>query len=470
MSEDNSILKYFRNANSGSLDRSTDALKLRANQSGEVAGGEEASSPSLKRNLNINNKEISGADYTVQYKTKPNVNSGVKDIDKELLTRGDAFSKAAKNAASNSYSLVSDVLNDGEKSVTSTKKSSGHQFTLTRGDSGKWYSDPVDDLAESVLGSHDDTFISNQVRYDRKGSIKSIGNLAIDRLKNKASGNFSNALNSSISSALGKVGIMGSSDYPFKGRAEMFGNLALDPGANNKFAVVIEEPDDEECAADEYELVLNSNNIVSGSAHNVSGGGILKSFVSSFVNGMTGSSYPTCSPYKDLYSSGWVPCLGFGLDYGRLISESLGVSKEYNFEVPSYVTLSPILTTEILEDNSQSVRRWLKDYMDFMNPVPGVTRPMKTCCCKVTVLTYNKQWSRDAGDASDSVLNLFGLGNSQNKTSNFLKFVFYAYPTANVTYQTTQNTNIDSVSIQWNVVGEKVETVNALGNLINKFI
>lgn len=301
------------------------------------------------------------------------------------------------------------------------------------------------------------------------GLLSSVGS----SITSKATSSVTSAFDSTVSSTLNKLGLnITSSDYPFKGFSSMFtGDKIFDPGSTNRFAVVIEAPDDTDCEADAISLTINNSRTVSQDAHSVTNGSnILSNFISSALNSFLGSSYPTQSPYADVYSSGWVPCLGFSLEHSRIISEPIGITGEYGIQAPTSTFISPSLTTQILEDNKQTVRRWLKDYSKFICPYPGIMRPLKTCCCKITLLTYSKEWSRDPGDTTDSVMNLLGIGNSQNKTNNFLKFVFYGYPNADVSYQTSVGTNFDSVAISWNIVGEQDTTTNVVSNLVNKFI
>lgn len=471
MDNENQILKYFKNQNNKKIEtKPINLAKSFTQNDGEPDTGKisldniKYKETTISGNLNSKN----GVEGIFKVNTlKKNLNKkSDTEIDNEIKTRGSGFYEATKNAMKETTNLVKDLNNYDESNGISP----GNINLTTYGDHGYYVKDLNNKISNSL--SENNSFISNQVEYDKSGDIKSIGNNIVDRAKTKLSGSLTSSFESSVSSLLGNLGLgITSSDYPFQGRGAMFGSLAFDPGSTSKYAIVIEEPDDSICEADAISLPVNNKITVSKDKHSVTdGSNILSQFASSFVNSITGGSYPTCSPYKDIFPSGWVPCTGFSLDYGRILTEGLGITQEYQFELPTSGIIAPALTTEILEDNQQSVRRWLKDYMEFISPYPGFVRPYTTCCCKITVLTYNKQWSRDAGDVSDAVMNLVGLGNSQNKSSNFLKWVFYAYPTANVSYQSSPEMNIDSVTISWNVVGEKNEKINAIGSLINKFL
>ena len=471
MDRENQILKYFKNQNNKKVEtKPITLLKSTTENDGSPDTGKigadntQYKETTLSGNLNSKN----GIEGTFKVNTlKKNLNKkSDSDIEKDIKTRGSGFYEATKNAMHETTSLLKDLNNYNEKRGINP----GDLNLTTYGDHGYYIKDLNNKISDRLY--ENDSFISNQVKYDKSGDVKAIGENIIDRAKTKLSGALTSSFEGSVSSLLGSFGLgITSSDYPFQGRGAMFGSLAFDPGSTSKYAIVIEEPDQSICGADAISLPINNKISVSKEKHSVTDGeSILSRFASSFVNSLTGSSYPTCSPYKDIFPSGWVPCTGFSLDYGRILTEGLGITQEYQFELPTSGIIAPALTTEILEDNQQSVRRWLKDYMDFISPYPGFVRPFTTCCCKITVLTYNKQWSRDPGDVSDSVMNLVGLGNSQNKNGNFLKWVFYAYPTANVSYQSSPEMNIDSVTINWNVVGEKNEKINAIGSLINKFL
>lgn len=469
MSEENQILKYFKNQNKSKVEEKD--LSLRADENNLSKLSDESTSSksakyaetTMKGNINSNGNDVSFKLNTLKKDLNKKSDS---DIHKELSTRGSNFHDIVSKAMDSTISLAKDINNYDEKEGLVE----GNINLTTHGDHGYYIKDVVGDIEDSLRT--DNSFISNQVRYDKNGDLRGIGRNIEERVKNRVSGALTSSFESSVGGILNGLGLnITSSDYPFKGRGGMFGSLAFDPGSNSKYAIVIEEPDTKECAADSLNIRINNQRTISQPRHSVTdGSSMIGRFVSSFTNSLIGGAYPTCSPYKDIFPSGWVPCTGFSLEYGRILSENIGLSQEYQFEVPSSGIIAPSLTTEILEDNQQSVRRWLKDYMEFMSPYPGFVRPYKTCCCKVTVLTYNKQWSRDPGDVSDSLLNLVSMGNSQNKSNNFLKWVFYAYPSTNISYQSSPEMNIDSVTIQWNILGEKDTSTNVIGNLINKFI
>lgn len=470
MDEENQILKYFRNQNTQKVE--TKELKLKKSLTAESGDpnigvvGETKKYKETTASGDINYNGVSGI-YKINTLAKDLNKKSDSEIYDQIKSRGDSFSSITKAAIENTKKLAVDLNNYDEKRGIAP---SDELNLTTYGDHGYYIKDLNSDINSRLR--EDDSFISNQVRYDKTGDVKAIGKNIVDRAKTKLAGSLTSSIESSVGALLGDFGVgISSKDYPFEGRGAMFGSLAFDPGSTSKYAIIIEEPDDKDCGADEINVSINNKILVSQPRHQVvDGSGIVSRFVSNFVGSLLGSAYPTCSPYKDIFPSGWVPCTGFSLNYGTVISESLGVTQEYQFELPTTGVIAPSLTTEILEDNQQSVRRWLKDYMDFISPYPGFVRPYKTCCCKVTVITYNKQWSRDPGDVSDSVMNLVGLGNAQNKNSNLLKWVFYAYPSANISYQSSPSMNIDSVTIQWNVVGEKKEKINVLGSLVNKFI
>lgn len=477
MSESNSILSVFADMNRNK-DESVKQPKLRGSETEYdgspdtgVIGGEKINlaqeTPRIKGNFNVGENKVS---YSIS-NIKPNVNPGYTDeeIADKIASRGSDFERVAKQAMAGTTSMIKAFA---DKNGYNEKKgiNPGNIDLKSFGDHGDFYSSVNDKVNKSLL--YNDSFINNQVDYDKSGNVKSIGKNVIERTSSKIANSFTSSFEGAVSGALNSIGLnITGSDYPFKGREAMFGSLAFEPGTTSRYAVVIEEPDKSECSADAINLQINNKITISQPSHEVTdGSNPLSAFATKFLTSLVGSSYPTCSPYKDIYSSGWVPCTGFSLDYGRIVSESLGVTQEYQFELPTMGVIAPALTTEIIEDNQQSVRRWLKDYMEFMSPYPGFVRPYKSCCCKITILTYNKQWSRDPGDVTDSVMNLLSLGNSQNKTNNFLKYIFYAYPSAVVAYQTSPVMNIDTVTIQWNVVGEKNTTTNILSNLVNKFI
>lgn len=469
MGNENQILNYFKNINNKSTVTPTKSV-LTPNQS--KTGKVEISQPKTKKNISSGKIKSSNSDISYGISTlKKNQNKKISsdiDISEKLRLRGREFADITEKVMQNLPDKIvshKDLNNyDEEKGIAPGP------IKLAYPQSGEI----VKDTTEKLFGSFksDDSFISNQVKYDKSGSLRRIGSNLIDRVFNKASNALSNAFEDTVNDLLQNItGVsITSSDYPFNGYASTFGSLSFDPGSNSKYAVIISPPTNSECAAAAIDISINNKQRVTQDPHYISKAGSIVGMFEDAITAFTGNYYPTCSPYLDIFASGWVPCTGFSLDYGRVVSESLGVASEYQFEIPTMGVIAPTLTTEILDDNRQSVRRWLKDYMKFISPNPGFVRPYKTCCCEITILTYNKQWSRDPGDVTDSILNLIEIGNSQNQNSNLLKFVFYAYPSTNISYQSSPTMNIDSVTIQWNVVGEKRENVNVIGNLINKFI
>lgn len=470
MSEENQILSYFKNFNSNStVTPQESSLKTNQGNTKEV----KLEQPISKKNISsgsINGSNGENISYGIS-SLKKNQNkpfSSDIEISEKLKLRGREFADLTEKAMANTrdaITLLKDYNNyDEEKGINPGP------IKLAHPQSGEI----VEETTDKLFGSFkvDDSFISNQVRYDKSGGLRTIGSNILDRLFTKASDSLSNAFEDTVNSILGNVAGVNitSSDYPFKGYNAMFGSLSFDPGSNSKYAIIISPPTNSDCAAGPIDISINNKQRITQDPHYISKAGTITGMFEDVITAFSGNYYPTCSPYLDIFASGWVPCTGFSLDYGRIASESLGISSEYQFEIPTTSIIAPTLTTEILDDNRQSVRRWLKDYMKFISPNPGFVRPYKTCCCMVTVLTYNKQWSRDPGDISDSILNLVSIGNSQNQNGNLLKYVFYAYPSTNISYQSSPTMNIDSVTIQWNIVGEKRDNTNVIGNLINKFI
>lgn len=475
--ESNQILKYFKDFNKNKKVEEGD-IRLKKSFS-KVDGSPEYNEIGGKSTFieekeivskgNVNSGDIQ-ANYSINtLNSNQNKFKSDENIYDQLIDRGEGFSKIAKSTMKTSSEFISDINTSLSENLNKYDEKKGFIGDVkgvnltTYGDHGSPIKKVVNKIGD--IFDKDDSFISNQVEYDKYGNLKSIGNNTLDKLSNKFSGALKTSFEGSINKVLTGVGLgITSSDYPYQGYNSMFGSLAFDPGSTSKYAIVIEPPDDSDCSAEEINLKINNVRSVTSEAHRVSTTGL------DILGFMTDSSYPTVSPYKDIWPSGWIPCTGFALSYGRILTENLSLASEYQFEVPSLGVVAPSLTIEILEDNRQSVRRWLKDYMEFISPCEGIVRPYKTCCCKITVLTYNKQWSRDAGDVSDSLLNLVNLGNAQNRNSNLLKFVFYAYPSVNISYNSSPTMNIDSVNIEWNIVGEVNTKANAVMNLINKFI